>query len=605
MTKPQESWPRPDDVGKASRLCELVLRQVVTHTSNFLRCRLIELFDAFDETAFDAAIAAKDNETQILHFDAMRYVRLNKDRFIALFLFQFESSFEAPPVVEPVGQQLKPEASSLHNFYELFSENRATVDTMVVNAEESNGDTLEYLRLYFESMQRLREVDNTNHPLGPAQLTNIFGHACRELTISVEAFFLLLNLWQSGVLNKLSDMYASTLQILHKSDVASVLNGLVAQKPEAEDEEGLDAQLLPSLQKAQRPFSTLETDNIIPAGGNENPMQNGTHISDADLVSKLSKLQVPLAQRLKAQKELQTLDIRRIVEKVLEDNWASGNAGFLTPLQEAAIQSVVFLFDGGVGDRELPAEIRGLINQLQIPLLKLMLLDNERFKEGNHPAICLLNEVVCAGFDWGERADKGDDSFYQELDSIVNAILEHYVEDADIFSEKLDQLQNFIESGSSAAATTHASSTKPANVNAEEFSIRKKVGAEILQRMHGTLLPPTILDFIIGKWLAVMTNCLQKYGEQSDEWRDTLRTLDDLVDSVQKRDDPHTQAKIREKFPEIRNNMLKGLSRVSTNQKDSHRQLERILAVQERVQKPDSGKKKTKGAAETIKRDKK
>ncbi|HID06999.1 MAG TPA: DUF1631 family protein, partial [Armatimonadetes bacterium] len=423
--------------------------------------------------------------------------------------------------------------SSLHNFYELFSENKATVDTMVVNAEESNGDTLEYLRLYFESMQRLREVDNTNHPLGPAQLTNIFGHACRELTISVEAFFLLLNLWQSGVLNKLSDMYASTLQILHKSDVASVLNGLVAQKPEAEDEEGVDAQLLPSLQKAQRPFSALETDNIIPAGGNENSMQNGTHISNADLVSKLSKLQAPLAKRLKARKELQTLDIRRIVEKVPEGNWASGNAGFLTPLQEAAIQSVVFLFDGGVGDRELPAEIRGLINQLQIPLLKLMLLDNERFKEGNHPAICLLNEVVCAGFDWGERADKSDDSFYQELDSIVNAILEQYVEDADIFSEKLDQLQNFIASGSSSASTTHASSTKPANVKAEEFSIRKKVGAEILQRMHGNLLPPTILDFIIGKWLTVMTNCLQKHGEQSDEWHDTLRTLDDLVDSVQ------------------------------------------------------------------------
>ncbi|MGI9287255.1 MAG: DUF1631 family protein [Pseudomonadales bacterium] len=590
-TKPQESWPRPDDIGKATRLCELVLRQVVTHTSNFLRGSLIELFDAFDETAFSEAIAAKDNETQILHFDAMRYVRLNKDRFITLFLFQFESSFEAPLVIEPVGQHLKPEASSLHNFYELFAKNKATIDPMVAKATMANGDTLEYLQLYFDSMQRLREVDSNGHPLDPVQLTNIFGHACRELTISVEAFFLLLNLWESGVLEKLPSMYASTLQILHNSDVASVLNGLAAQNPDAENNQSLDTQLLPALQKEQRPFTALDIDNLIPVEGNDNSMQNGTHISDAELVSKLNTLQAPLAKRLKEQKELQILDIRRVVEKVLEANWASGNAGFLTSLQEAAIQSVVFLFDGNINDNELPKEIRGLINQLQIPILKLMLLDNERFKEGNHPAICLLNEVACAGFEWGERADRNDDGFYRELDNIVNSILEQYVDDAYIFTEKLQQLQNFIANPNSNSTSLDQEVTGK-SANAESFSIRQKVGAEILLRIHGNLLPPTILDFIIGKWLAVMTSCLQKYGEESDEWRDTLRTLDDLIDSVNKRDDPQMQAKIREKFPEIRNDMLKGLSRVSTNQKDAHQQLERVLAVQEQVQKPEPKKKK-------------
>ena len=183
MTKPQESWPRPDDVGKATRLCELVLRQVVTHTSNFLRTSLIELFDAFDETAFSEAISAKNNETQILHFDAMRYVRLNKDRFISLYLFQFESSFESPLVVKPSGQTLNPEATSLHGFYELFTENKATIDPMVAKATAANSDTLEYLQLYFDSMQRLRNNDGSDHPLDPEQLTHIFGHACRELTI--------------------------------------------------------------------------------------------------------------------------------------------------------------------------------------------------------------------------------------------------------------------------------------------------------------------------------------------------------------------------------------------------------------------------------------
>ena len=83
-----------------------------------------------------------------------------------------------------------------------------------------------------------------------------------------------------------------------------------------------------------------------------------------------------------------------------------------------------------------------------------------------------------------------------------------------------------------------------------------------------------------------MTNCLQKYGDQSDEWQDTLRTLDDLIDSVRKHDDPEMQAKAREKFTDIRNDMLKGLSRVSTDQRDAHQQLERVLAVQEQVQKP-------------------
>ena len=601
MTKPQESWPRPDDIGKATRLCELVLRQVVTHTSNFLRSSLIELFDAFDETAFSEAISAKDNEAQILHFDAMRYVRLNKDRFISLYLFQFESSFESPLVVKPTGYTLNPEASSLHNFYDLFTENKATIDPMVARATATNSDTLEYLQLYFDSMQRLRAIDSSHHPLDPAQLTLIFGHACRELTISVEAFFLLLKLWNAGVLEKLPSMYASTLQILHKSDVASVLNGLVSKNTTAEGKRQLSAQLLTSLEEAQRPFAALDTDKLIPDKGSENSMQSGSHISDAELVSKLGKLQAPLAKRLKSQQKLPTVDIRRIVEKVLEDNWASGNAGFLSPLQEAAIQSVVFLFDGSVNDEELPAEVRVLINQLQIPILKLMLLDNERFKEGNHPAICLLNEVACAGSEWGARTDLNDDGFYNELDNIVGSILEQYADDAHIFTEKLQQLQNFIADPDGVISSANAAAANSSESHQiEALSNRQKVGAEILQRIHGNLLPPTILDFIIGKWLSVMTNCLQKYGEQSDEWRDTLRTLDDLIDSVRKHDDPNMQAKAREKFTDIRNDMLKGLSRVSTDQKDAHQQLERVLAEQKRIQKPKAEKNKAApGAADT------
>ncbi|WP_123632959.1 DUF1631 family protein, partial [Pseudomonas viridiflava] len=101
------------------------------------------------------------------------------------------------------------------------------------------------------------------------------------------------------------------------------------------------------------------------------------------------------------------------------------------------INLIAMLFEFILDDRNLPPSLRALIGRLQIPMLKVAVIDKSFFSRGSHPARRLLNEIATAALGWGGRDDYQRDSLYLRVEQIVQRLLNDFVDDTAIFSELL------------------------------------------------------------------------------------------------------------------------------------------------------------------------
>ena len=81
---------------------------------------------------------------------------------------------------------------------------------------------------------------------------------------------------------------------------------------------------------------------------------------------------------------------------------------------------------------------------LQIPVLKVALVDSTFFSRKTHPARILLNKLAEAGLGWGPSVSE-DDNAYRLLAQIVNRIIDDFDEDISLFSEAAQEIERFLQ----------------------------------------------------------------------------------------------------------------------------------------------------------------
>ncbi|HAB85132.1 MAG TPA: DUF1631 domain-containing protein, partial [Pseudomonas sp.] len=93
----------------------------------------------------------------------------------------------------------------------------------------------------------------------------------------------------------------------------------------------------------------------------------------------------------------------------------TGKSRVVGEIDDDVINLVSMLFEFILDDRTLPDSLKALIGRLQIPLLKVAVIDKTFFSRGSHPARRLLNEIASAAMGWGDQDEAQRDSLYQKI----------------------------------------------------------------------------------------------------------------------------------------------------------------------------------------------
>jgi hypothetical protein len=277
-------------------------------------------------------------------------------------------------------------------------------------------------------------------------------------------------------------------------------------------------------------------------------------ISSNDLMRLLSHLQS------RAPQQVDEFDLQGQLEQLLHRVSAkSGKSRVVGEVDEDVINLVSMLFEFILDDRTLPDSLKALIARLQIPVLKVAVLDKTFFSRGSHPARRLLNEIASAAMGWADQDEVQREGLYQKIEQIVARLLNDFVDDPAIFSELLADFLAFTGDERRRSELLEQRTRDAEEGRARAEMARQEVEHALNQRLLGKTLPEVVVRLLQEAWSKVLLLTCLKHGTQSEQWQAALATMDDLIWSVAPHEDVESRAQLLELVPSLLKNLREGL----------------------------------------------
>lgn len=562
------------DLASHSPLARLpvVLLQVRDKAAQQLKDALQELFDNADDTLFDMADRAQSNSEQNNFFEAMRDLRLKRKSIERAFLDKFYEAFlrlgqyqvSEPVIATPVSFD---KLSLVHND---DLEKTVAVDAMVTKVLSRDGTALSQLTTRLNQLVT-QPLTNEANPMGPAMLCDYFLQAGRSLGVGIKVKLIVLKLFEKYVLADTDDLYSEANQLLIATGVLPELKAVPARRstdrssrPGRSAEPFADPLLAQTADKLDRGvhdvFSALQ-ELLLQVRGNLVPRHEASAearpISSQDLLRLLSHMQ----QYVPSSELPEDFDLRNQLEQLLTRvSVKSGKFRVVGVGDEDVINLIAMLFEFILDDRNLPPSLRALIGRLQIPMLKVAVIDKSFFSRGSHPARRLLNEIASAALGWGGRDDYQRDSLYVRVEQIVQRLLNDFVDDPAIFSELLVDFLAFTSDERRRSELLEQRTRDAEEGRARAELARQRVQQELNQRLIGKVLPEVVVRLLQEAWSKVLLLTCLKHGDDSVEWQAGLAAMDDLVWSVELHEEPEARQRLLDLVPGLLKALREGLT---------------------------------------------
>jgi Protein of unknown function (DUF1631) len=260
--------------------------------------------------------------------------------------------------------------------------------------------------------------------------------------------------------------------------------------------------------------------------------------------------------------------VQRVKDELLHQaERLSGTDHKVTAADEDTIDLVGMLFEFILQDKNLPAEIQAQLARLQIPYLKVAILDKHLFARKEHPARKLLDEMAHASVGWSEESDK-ERRLIEKIREIVESILKDFDEDTHIFTRKLEEFIDFHLNLKKRADVAEQRTTETARGREKLQAARKNAAKEILIRMEAKAVPEVIRHILTRPWANVLVLTSLRQGEGSHQWNSLLRVVDELIWSSQGKANDDERKRLRALVPELEKALRQGLSLVAYQESD-------------------------------------
>lgn len=529
-------------------------------------------FEQSDDSLFELADKAHTNQEQNVYFDSMREVRVQRRTIEKRFADAIDDAFAAlaapqAQTTDIAEQDISADALSIVQNEEL--EEMVALDSSIARANNAFAEPVQQISLRLDSLVPVK-VYQKNNPLGPEVLCSAFMAQAKRLDVDIKAKLVLFKLFDRTVVNKLGDVYKVINELLIDHNVLPSLQGAGKARPVAAAPAPTAEQDLHSDQARYYMQGAGYTDPELVAilrqvlgeeAIKEPAPEHQTNASHSPLLNLLS-----LAQRMPAVQEhaaTASVDVRRLLEALQQQRGVQADIG---RVDEEVINLVNMLFEFILEDRNLAAPMKALISRLQIPILKVALVDKTFFTKGGHAARRLLNEMSTAAIGWQGQGESGQrDPLYEKMQSIVNRLLGDFDADVGFFSELLIDFTSFIEKEKRRAAVLERRTLDAEDGRAKAELARATVSAEVDARIDGRPLPPVVEQLVREAWSNVLFVTGLKYGFESDEWHEGVATLDQLIWSVQPPKDAEHRQQLIKSVPLLLKQLRAGLTTISYN----------------------------------------
>lgn len=550
-----------------------VLTLVRENAAIQIKKHLQDLFTSADDVLFEMADRATSNSEQNSLFEAMRDLRLKRKSLERGF---FQGLFDRFNQLNQrsIGRRRVEEIPNIDNLSLVQNdelEESVALETMIAKVMGAEVQPLTQLSARLGHLLQ-RKISNDENPLGPKSLATAFLESSTILGFEIQIKLIILKLFEKSVLDNIHGLYQACNEQLIKEgilpDLASQTPGrkrpsvTQRQATSQSDDDGHHQQL----DIAQTGHTHIAFDELQALLGHLKLTQasapapsDAVPISTQDLMRLLSHL-----QQHNNQQHVSSGVVRQQLDSILQRaSQQSKRTRVVGEIDNDIINLVSMLFDFILDDRSIPSTLKAMIGRMQIPLLKLAVLDRSFFDNTNHPARRLLNEIGSAALGWNEQDAAHQDSLSQKIESIVQRLQHDFSDDPGIFSEILSDFASFIRTERRRSELLEQRVRDAEEGRARSEAARAQVEEALNERLMGKTLAETVVHILQDSWSKVMLLNHLKYGEQSSQWKSSLAVMDQLIWSVSPHTEPDTSRKLRILIPKLLERLREGFSQAA------------------------------------------
>ncbi|HTY03415.1 MAG TPA: DUF1631 family protein [Rhodocyclaceae bacterium] len=240
---------------------------------------------------------------------------------------------------------------------------------------------------------------------------------------------------------------------------------------------------------------------------------------------------------------------------VLRDFRESQVGQGLEHIDAVTVDIVATLFDFIFDDPSVSDPIKALVGRLQIPVLKVAMLDKSFFSSKQHPARRLLDSISRAAARCGPKVGH-EDPLYAHLFALIERLQTEFRQDARLFDVLCSDLNDFLERQEQ-DADARAVKAAPLVAEQERRELAAVAADGELAIWLSKPLPSGVADLLTHEWRALLVR--HYLADDQAGWESAIATAGDLVGSTEPVADAAGRKALAAKLPTLVKRIHDGL----------------------------------------------
>lgn len=510
--------------------------------AQWLEPALRQCLDRFDKALYQLAERSHNHQEQQRCFDSRSLLQLQQAAFMQAFADHLRNGFTCLGQLSEAADEL-PAHQPLSLLERGEHELTTSLDKLAARGEAHHGRLLTELSYRFAVLVGAAPLEGPALPIGPAGLVGALrdGIATME-TLPPEHRLLLLQSFEQTVLMPAGPLYATVNAQLQDDGLLPQLRPYAPPRtvsaarivPANDAPPAAQPQAHEAAGTAQAPITVLETlrDLLAQRRTGAGGVAAGQPATPEELQTALDALQQHLAQVTdQASRELRSA--QRLREELLLQLNAGKPAGAaptrLSAEQDDTVELVAMLFEQIGKQMHEGPHARSVLDELQLPMLRLAVADQDFFDQHEHPARRLLGVVADAANDWLDGPDGDAD---RQLTARLNQLVDRARREppsAGLYTSLLADIEHHLEQlnrRAQAAERRHVEAMQ----GRERLELARQRANELLASRYATNPPRGLLRALLDRaWADVLALAVLQHGEDSPVFAQRVRVTDQLL----------------------------------------------------------------------------
>lgn len=237
------------------------------------------------------------------------------------------------------------------------------------------------------------------------------------------------------------------------------------------------------------------------------------------------------------------------------------------------------IFDAVLSDDQLSPDLCGVMAHLQRSALRVCLVDRTLLDSHQHPVWMLMNRIAQASQVWPQPGDPRSARLVTFCESLASDIAAAPKQAASVFTKGLVRLEAHLSQELREQQERAESSIATLTATERREALERELSQQLTEQARAVRTTPRLREFLSRDWARVLTESMLRYGEKDERTASALKTVDDLLWSLNIPDHPQSRQRLLGLLPDLLKRLRAGMALVALPEAQQQAVLDELMAV--------------------------